>query len=326
MDDMKLFISSFGNSSGIIYVRQREAAEKLCQELNAFDMKAGVYHAGKKTCEKQKVLKDWLSNSLRIICCTVAFGMGIDKPDVRFVIHFNLPTSLENFYQESGRAGRDGLPSCSRLYFFSSDFSLLQGMSRGKEHMPSTYLDKCSRGLEALYAFCNESICRRKQLVKYFGETLDSICDSCDICCSTEYNTISPASSNWKMNDQRESLLSKCSENPSLTGRCSDISFTTFCKASTLLAEGRKAERYEKDSPSEQRMSETVDCGASSSGHKRPAVEVEIRKEDGKGRIRQRQTKNQVPKTQHSNQKTLSFWFSESVGTTKSYDLPLSPR
>ncbi|EME28770.1 Bloom syndrome protein [Galdieria sulphuraria] len=300
MDDLKCFVSSFGNSSGIIYARQREVTEYLCQKLIASGIKAGVYHAGKKACEKQKTLKDWLSNDLSVICCTVAFGMGIDKPDVRFVIHFNLPKSLENFYQESGRAGRDGFPSCSRLYYSSSDFFSLQEMSRGKEYMPSTYLDKCSRGIEALYEFCNQPICRRKQLVKYFGETFSGICDSCDICFS-KFCTMSPNSSvmNNLPKETEASLGDPVSDNRLAS---------TFCTAFQLLAEeGRAKPKYREDNI---RAIGIVDHGnhhETNTCHKRKISDDSMVRDEKQ----RRQTK--MSKTQNINQKTLLRWFSETM-------------
>eukprot|EP00871_Galdieria_phlegrea_P002652 jgi/Galph1/3388/GphlegSOOS_G2041.1 len=182
MDDILTFIWPLRNCSGIIYARQRLETENIANRLVASGIQAAAYHAGKKVSEKQKVLKDWLSNNLQVICCTVAFGMGIDKPDVRFVIHFNLPKNLENFYQESGRAGRDGLPSCSRLYFSLADFSQLESISKGKEYMPSDYLQSCSNGLEGLLQYCKEENCRRRQLLRYFGDDFSGICDFCDLC------------------------------------------------------------------------------------------------------------------------------------------------
>ncbi|GJQ14173.1 hypothetical protein GpartN1_g5964.t1 [Galdieria partita] len=311
MDDVKCFVTSFGNSSGIIYARQREVTENLCQKLNASGIKAGVYHAGKKASEKQKVLKDWLSNHLSIICCTIAFGMGIDKPDVRFVIHFNLPKSLENFYQESGRAGRDGLASYSRLYYSPSDFFSLQEMSRGKEHMPSAYLDKCSRGIEALYDFCNQSICRRKQLLKYFGETFSGCCDSCDICSSTY------CGSPTQLHNHQNLYVTKQSDQSLVDSASNNRMGSCFCTASTLLAEERRTRPNYSEDKTRQRENSIATGIIHHEKHetnipcKRKLLDNTTVKDEKQ--VRKQQTKKSVSKTPNINQKTLLRWLSETV-------------
>lgn len=315
MNDIIDYVSSFGNVSGIIYARQRDVTENLCEKLIASGIKAGVYHAGKKTSEKQKVLKDWLDDNIWIICCTVAFGMGIDKPDVRFVVHFNLPTSLENFYQESGRAGRDGLPSYSRLYFSLSDFLILQEMSRGKEHMPSTYLDKCSRGIEGLYEFCNQPVCRRKQLVKYFGEDLSQVCNSCDIC-SPVQDTICPA---FQLNSQSKRNLSKQVDESSTDTGSVTLLASNFCKASVLLAEERRAKpKYiVEDNATQTQVSREADWVHKDELKTNVSLEFRKRKElddmKDKQPTERRQNQKLASKIQSTNEKTLLHWFSEAV-------------
>ncbi|CAF0754232.1 unnamed protein product [Adineta steineri] len=169
----------FDQQSGIVYCLSQKDAEEVCRELQRHCIKAGCYHAGLSALSRTQVHSKWLRNQLHVICATIAFGMGIDKPDVRFVIHHSLSKSIENFYQESGRAGRDDKQSYCILFFRFGDVFRLA---------PMAFSDKSGNGLKNLYSmisYClNESQCRRKLIAKYFDEVWQSHdCNHmCDIC------------------------------------------------------------------------------------------------------------------------------------------------
>ncbi|UJR27946.1 hypothetical protein I4U23_009205 [Adineta vaga] len=169
----------FDKQSGIVYCLSQKDAEDVCTELQRFGIKAGCYHAGLSGLSRTKVHEKWIKNQIYVICATIAFGMGIDKPDVRFVIHHSLSKSIENFYQESGRAGRDDKQSHCILFFRFGDVFRLA---------PMAFSDKSGNGLINLYSmisYClNESDCRRKLIAKYFDEVWQSNdCNQmCDVC------------------------------------------------------------------------------------------------------------------------------------------------
>ncbi|CAF0835104.1 unnamed protein product [Rotaria sordida] len=169
----------FDKQSGIVYCLSQKDAEDVCFELQRNSIKAGCYHAGLSAISRTRVHEKWLKNEVHIICATIAFGMGIDKPDVRFVIHHSLSKSIENFYQESGRAGRDDQQSHCILFFRFGDIFRLA---------PMAFSDKSGNGLTNLYSmisYClNESECRRKLIAKHFDEVWQSNdCNQmCDVC------------------------------------------------------------------------------------------------------------------------------------------------
>ncbi|CAF3624135.1 unnamed protein product [Adineta steineri] len=178
----------FDKQSGIVYCLSQRDAEDVCVELQRHSIKAGCYHAGLTALSRTQVHEKWLRNQIHIICATIAFGMGIDKPDVRFVIHHSLSKSIENFYQESGRAGRDDQQSHCILFFRFGDVFRLA---------PMAFSDKSGNGLTNLYSmisYClNESQCRRKLIAKHFDEVWQTNdCNlMCDICVqSTTRNVI----------------------------------------------------------------------------------------------------------------------------------------
>ncbi|CAF1101252.1 unnamed protein product [Adineta ricciae] len=169
----------FDQLSGIVYCLSQKDAEDVCFELQKHNIKAGCYHAGLTALARTKVHEKWLENQVHVICATIAFGMGIDKPDVRFVIHHSLSKSIENFYQESGRAGRDEQQSHCILFFRFGDVFRLA---------PMAFSDKSGNGLTNLYSmisYClNESQCRRKLIASHFDEVWQSNdCNQmCDVC------------------------------------------------------------------------------------------------------------------------------------------------
>ena len=174
------FIKSMGNKSGIIYALNRKTTEDLADILVANGIKAVAYHAGiegKLRTERQDL---FLNEDVQVICATIAFGMGIDKPDIRFVIHYNIPKSIENFYQETGRAGRDGMEGKCILHYSHKDVHKLEHLMRDK---PLSEREVGAQLINETVAFAESGVCRRKVLLSYFGEEYTKEnCGNCDNC------------------------------------------------------------------------------------------------------------------------------------------------
>ncbi|MDV0441049.1 ATP-dependent DNA helicase RecQ [Methanorbis furvi] len=168
------------NVSGIIYCFSRASCEEIAERLRRHHILASPYHAGMPTPERNRIQEGFLNNTIRVICATVAFGMGIDKPDVRYVIHAHLPKDLESYYQETGRAGRDGKPSDCILYYSSGDRAKISSMLE-REFTDTQRLRIAKGKIADMYSYCTTSGCRRKTLLSYFGEDI-SPCKNCDIC------------------------------------------------------------------------------------------------------------------------------------------------
>ena len=177
IEEITDFIRNRKDQSGIIYCLSRNTCEDVAQKLKLAGIKADFYHAGMEASDRARVQEDFIKDDLQIVCATIAFGMGIDKSNVRWVIHFNMPKNMEGYYQEIGRAGRDGLPSETILYYSYADLLMLNKFA-SEGGQSEINLEKLKR----IQHYAEADSCRRRILLNYFSETLAENCGNCDVC------------------------------------------------------------------------------------------------------------------------------------------------
>lgn len=175
------FLKKHPGQSGIIYCLARRTCSELSEKLNARGFKTAYYHADMNHRERNQTQEDFINDRVPIICATIAFGMGIDKSNVRFIIHYNLPRNLEGYYQEIGRAGRDGLPAEALLFFSYQDVMTYRQMFEEGEASVEQKELKIAK-LNRMFQFAEAPVCRRKTVLHYFGEAYEKNCNNCDVC------------------------------------------------------------------------------------------------------------------------------------------------
>ncbi len=171
------FIQQRGDESGIIYCLSKKNTEDLSRYLRANGVLSGFYHAGMNADIRNRVQNDFINDRIKVVCATIAFGMGIDKSNVRWVVHHNLPKNIEGYYQEIGRSGRDGLPAHALLFYGQQDYNILESFNEESERKVIL-----NARLERMLHFAQSNHCRRKLLLNYFGEWTIDNCGECDNC------------------------------------------------------------------------------------------------------------------------------------------------
>ncbi|MDX8399751.1 MAG: DNA helicase RecQ, partial [Gallionellaceae bacterium] len=180
LEQLTAFMAKYKGESGIVYALSRKRVEQVAEKLKLHGVKAAAYHAGLPAAERMRVQEDFLKDELNVVVATVAFGMGIDKPNVRFVVHYDLPKNIEGYYQETGRAGRDGLPSEALLLSGTQDMVAARRMIEQSENENQKRIE--IHKLNAMISFSEATSCRRRVLLNYFDEAMEKDCDNCDTC------------------------------------------------------------------------------------------------------------------------------------------------
>jgi len=174
------FVAAYPDDSGIVYCLSRKRVEEVAKRLRSEGVQAAAYHAGLSAEERTRVQDAFLADVVRVVVATVAFGMGIDKPDVRFIVHYDIPKSVESYYQETGRAGRDGLPAEALLLFGLQDVVTARMLLERSSNPDQVRIEL--HKLQAMVGFAEATTCRRMVLLGYFGERLAEACGNCDVC------------------------------------------------------------------------------------------------------------------------------------------------
>ena len=181
-EQLKTFLNQSKGDSGIVYALSRKRVEEVAAKLQLAGFRALPYHAGLPAGQRQEAHEKFMRDEVDVVVATVAFGMGIDKPDVRFVVHYDLPKNIEGYYQETGRAGRDGLPAEALLLFGAQDMVMARRMVENSVDEEQRRIG--AHKLNSMIAFAEALTCRRRVLLNYFGEELGEDCGNCDICSS----------------------------------------------------------------------------------------------------------------------------------------------
>ncbi len=179
-DQLLRFLERRQDQAGIVYALSRKRVEEVAGKLQAKGIRAEAYHAGLPAAHRRDVQEDFLRDELQVVVATVAFGMGIDKPNVRFVVHYDLPKHIEGFYQETGRAGRDGLNAEALLLFGAQDVGTARRLVENNENPEQKRIEV--HKLNAMVGLAESVTCRRRVLLNYFGERLEQDCGNCDVC------------------------------------------------------------------------------------------------------------------------------------------------
>ncbi|OOZ50872.1 ATP-dependent DNA helicase RecQ [Solemya velum gill symbiont] len=179
-DQLKSFVDRFSSERGIVYALSRKRVEELAFKLQQGGYRAEAYHAGLPASTREQVHEQFMRDEIDVVVATVAFGMGIDKPNVRYVVHYDLPKNIEGYYQETGRAGRDGLPSEALLLFGAQDMVMARRLVENSDNPEQKRIEL--HKLNSMIAFAEALTCRRRVLLHYFGEELKEDCGHCDTC------------------------------------------------------------------------------------------------------------------------------------------------